>query len=66
MKILTAREAAELLGVSVATIGRLCVSGELPGAYKTGSYKNSHWKIPQTAIEHFLNKSKKQTGQPKN
>lgn len=66
MKLLSAKEAAGLLGVSVATIGRLCVSGELPGAYKTGHYKNSHWKIPQTAIEQFLNKSKKQTGEPEN
>ncbi len=45
--VVTAREAASKLGISIRRLMSLLAEGRLPGAYKLGLI----WQIPQEAIE---------------
>jgi excisionase family DNA binding protein len=45
--VLTTREAALKLGVSIRRLMALLAEGKLPGSYKVGLI----WQIPQKAIE---------------
>jgi excisionase family DNA binding protein len=45
--VLTTREAALRLGISIRRLMALLAEGRLPGAYKVGLI----WQIPQAAIE---------------
>jgi len=49
--IMTAVQAGEELGFNRKTVGRLCESGQLVGAYRTGV--GGHWRIPLSAIDAF-------------
>lgn len=49
--ILTAVEAAQRLGYGRMTVGRLCETGRLVGAYRAGN--GSHWRIPLAAVEAY-------------
>lgn len=53
-KIYTADEVSKMLRVHRKTVGRLCKRGDFPGAYKTGPAVNSHWRIPQSALDTYL------------
>lgn len=48
-RFLSAREAAEVLGVSPATVASYCAEGLLPGARKLRA--GSPWRIPASAVE---------------
>jgi excisionase family DNA binding protein len=45
--ILTTRQAALMLGISLRRLMALLAEGKLPGSYKVGLI----WQIPQAAIE---------------
>lgn len=53
-QVYTISEAAQLLKQSRTSIYRLCRTGGLPGAYKTGQQGvTSHWRIPATSIDKY-------------
>lgn len=52
--IYTVSEIAELLRVDNSTIQKWCKSGKIPGAYKTGTASNSHWRIPKSGLDIVL------------
>jgi excisionase family DNA binding protein len=52
--LLTSAEARERIGVSRAKLEALIKEGELDGAIKTGSAPNSHYRIPEEAVEAYL------------
>jgi len=48
--LLGAQEIADYLGVCVVTVRRMAQRGEFPGAVRVGR----EWRVPQTAIEAYL------------
>jgi excisionase family DNA binding protein len=56
-KLLTVTEAAEMLGVSPATIRRAIDKGELPGFRVPGS---RHRRVLRTEIERYISQGKAQ------
>jgi len=68
-KMLTTRQVqAELrrrvnLSYSLQHISYLINQGRFPGAVK-GPAKNSHWQIPESALEHFISTLKVSSTDP--
>ena len=60
-QLLSAREAARRLGMSVATIKRLIHSGELP-AVRTTDTCSGHWRIRESTIERWVDRRMGKTG----
>ena len=59
---LTAKEAAERMGLSVETVRAMCGDGVLPGA--TRNHEKGSWRIPVDAVEAWL-AQQNNTPQPK-
>lgn len=51
--IVTAAQAAKMLGVSKRQVTDLCNEGAFPGAYRTSKSPLAHWRIPLADIEAF-------------
>jgi excisionase family DNA binding protein len=52
--LLTSAEARERLGISRPKLEALIKDGELDGTIKTGDAPNSHYRIPEEAVEAYL------------
>lgn len=53
-RLLTAREAADVLGYHAASVARLCVQGAFPGARKQGR----DWAIPEAAVTSYRDRDR--------
>jgi predicted site-specific integrase-resolvase len=51
MKKLTAKEAAEILGCTRATIANRCRAGKFPNAVKTETQFGEFWEIPEDDLK---------------
>jgi excisionase family DNA binding protein len=60
-KLLTAREVADRMGVTVQTVSNLCQAGVFPNAFKVGTGRTSPWRIPAKDFGDYL---KQQRAQP--
>jgi excisionase family DNA binding protein len=58
--VLPVREVAAILGVKPRTVQRWIERGYFPGAYKLGLASNSSFRIPQSDVDDFLEKRKRQ------
>jgi excisionase family DNA binding protein len=56
-KVLTVDEVSKILRVHPRTVARRCADGKIPGAYKTGDARNSHWRIPQKGLDQYIKRS---------
>ncbi len=45
----TAKQACEMLNISLSRLSRLCLAGRFEGAFKAGG----SWLIPRIAVENF-------------
>lgn len=50
-RILEVSQAARILKVSPATVGRMCEARLLPGAFDVGTRTRRHWRIPESALK---------------
>ncbi|MCI0550885.1 MAG: helix-turn-helix domain-containing protein [Anaerolineae bacterium] len=62
-KIMTASEAANMLGVTSAAITHWCKAGYFPNAYRVNPRKaKSPWRIPKRNLEAFVDERRQQRG----
>ena len=62
VEILTTTQAAKLLGVSVGQMGKYLVAGHFPNAYRLNPHLQSHWRIPRSDIDEFIQLRRKERG----
>lgn len=55
--MLKASQVCKVLGISPDTLLRLIRAGEFPGALKTSRRPQSHWRIPEQALEEYLKRN---------
>lgn len=61
--IMNATEAGRMLGVTSAAVGRWCVNGYFPNAYRINPRKpRSQWRIPKRDLEAFIEERRAQQG----
>jgi excisionase family DNA binding protein len=53
-KIYTTKEVADMLRVTTRYVTKVCKRGDIPGAYKVGLGRTSHWRIPQDGLDAYL------------
>jgi excisionase family DNA binding protein len=57
-KVLTTKEASEVLRVHLNTLHRLLISGKLRG-FKVGGTRRSRWRITEANLRKFLSQENK-------
>jgi len=62
--IYTAKEAAEILGVSKPTLNLWILSGYFPNVYRLNPNKRSAYRIPKEDIQSFLEKRTQKVSRP--
>lgn len=64
-RIMTAKEAAEILRVNASYITRLCQSGEIK-AIKLSQGPRGHWRISRSALQEYIERGYElaQSGKP--
>ena len=53
------REVAQRVGLSKEMVRRHCVNGLFPGAYRRSPVPGSPWRIPESAVNNFLERRRK-------
>jgi excisionase family DNA binding protein len=61
-EILTTAAAAKLLGISVGQMGKWLVAGHFPNAYRLNPHLQSHWRIPKSDVDEFIQERRKLRG----
>jgi excisionase family DNA binding protein len=61
-EILTTKQAAALLGISVGQMGKWLVAGHFPNAYRLNPNLASHWRIPRSDVNEFIQLRRKLRG----